>query len=281
MNPPILDRTMKYLAIALAVSLLSLHAEEKPRIVSLGGSVTEILYALGAQDQIVGVDLTSQYPVEAAKLPQVGYVRALSPEGILSLRPNLIIGTGEAGPPQTITHLKESGVEVLILPEDHSLEGVAAKIRAIAERLKLKEAGESLVQKIETAKADLAKTVGTHPRAVFLMARDANGLMAAGQKTAADAMLSLAGAKNVAGDYSGYKPLSAEFIAAAAPDVIIVGQRTLDAVGGEENLLKNPALTITPAGKNKRIIAMDDMYLLGFGPRAGDAAIELAAAIRP
>jgi len=200
---------------------------------------------------------------------------------VLSLKPNLVIGTTEAGPPQTIEHLKNTGVEILIIPEQHSLDGVESKIRAIANRLGLTEAGEKLAAEIEAAKAQLAKIPDTHPKAVFLMARDANGLMAAGQKTAADAMLALAGAKNVAGEYSGYKPLSAEFIAAAAPEVIVVSQRTLDAIGGKETLLKNPALALTPAGKNQQIIAMDDMYLLGFGPRAGQAAIDLAAAIRP
>jgi iron complex transport system substrate-binding protein len=269
---------MKYFILALATALMPLHAEN--RIVSLGGAITEIIYALGAGDQIVGLDKTSRYPAETSKRSQVGYARALSPEGVLSLSPNLVICTSEAGPPQSIEHLKNTGIEVLVLPEDHSLEGVKGRIRTIATRLDRKEAGEKLVAKIESAQTQLAAISDARPKTVFLMRHGSQGLMAAGKDTAAHAMLVFAGATNVADTYAGYKPLSAEFLAAAAPEIIVVGQRTLEAMGGMETLLENPALAITPAGRKQQVVAMDDAYLLSFGPRAGNAAVDLAAAIR-
>jgi len=267
----------------LILSLLlanSLRAEQTQRIVSLGSSITEILYAIGAQDQIVAVDSGSLYPEAAKTLPKTGYMRTLSAEGLLSLQPTLIIATSEAGPPQALAYLKDAGVELLILPEKHTLEGVEEKITAIARRLAKTERGQELVDALHLAEKTLAEPVACQPKAVFVSSRGAHGLMAAGTHTAAHAMLMLAGAKNVADSYTGYKPLSAEYLMMASPDVIVTKQRTLDTAGGEEAFLKTPALLETPAGRQKRVVAMDDIYILGFGPRCGQAALDLAGAIR-
>jgi len=267
------------LAILLGLSLTA-QAQEAPRIVALGSSVTEILYALGVQDQIVAVDSGSQFPEAAKSLPNVGYVRTLSAEGLLSLQPKLIIGTTEAGPPQTLAYLKEAGVDCLIVPEEHSLEGVERKVTAIGERLGRTAEAQALVQQLREVKAKLSALPATQPRAVFVSSRGANGMMAAGTDTAAHAMLTLAGAKNVADTYKGYKPISAEYLTVTEPDVIITGKRTLETSGGLDAFLQHPALENTPAGKSKRVVALDDIYLLGFGPRAGQAALELSEAIR-
>jgi iron complex transport system substrate-binding protein len=269
-----------FLIASLLCFLQPPHAQEAPRIVSLGSSVTEILYALGVQDQIVAVDSGSQFPEAAKSLPKVGYVRTLSAEGLLSLQPKLIIGTTEAGPPQTLAYLREAGVDCLIVPEEHSLEGVEKKITAIGGRLGRTDEAQALVQQLQEAKGKLAALPATQPKVVFVSSRGANGMMAAGTDTAAHAMLTLAGAKNVADTYKGYKPLSAEYLTVAEPDVIVTGKRTLETSGGLKAFLKHPALENTPAGKNKRVVALDDIYLLGFGPRAGQAALELSEAIR-
>lgn len=272
---------MQILLPALLFGLsLTAQAQEAPRIVSLGSSVTEILYALGMQDQVVAVDSGSQFPEAAKGLPNVGYVRTLSAEGLLSLRPKLIIGTTEAGPPQTLAYLKEAGVNCLIVPEEHSLEGVEKKITAIGELLSRTKEAQALVQQLQEVKEKLSTLPSTQPKVVFVSSRGANGMMAAGTDTAAHAMLTLAGAKNVADTYKGYKPLSAEYLTVAEPDVIITGKRTLETSGGLDAFLKHPALENTPAGKSKRVVSLDDIYLLGFGPRAGQAALELSEAIR-
>lgn len=272
---------MRAFLLSFLLSLaVSARAQEASRIISLGSSVTEILYAFGAQEQIVAVDTGSQYPEAAKNLPKVGYVRTLSAEGLLSLQPKLIIGTTEAGPPQTLAYLKEAGIELLILPEEHTLEGVEAKITAIGHRLNRNEEAQKCVRQLREVREKLAILPASQPRSVFVSSRGANGLMAAGTDTAAHAMLSLAGAKNVADSYTGYKPLSAEYLTIAEPDVIVTGKRTLETSGGLDAFLKHPALENTPAGKNKRVVVLDDIYLLGFGPRAGQAALDLAEAIR-
>lgn len=272
---------MRTLLLILSLFLVSsLWAEQTQRIVSLGSSVTEILYAIGVRDQIVAVDSGSLYPEAAKALPKTGYMRTLSAEGLLSLQPTLIIATSEAGPPQALAYLKEAGVELLILPEKHTLEGVEEKITAIAKRLDKSEKGQALVDALHLAEKTLAEPASTQPKAVFVSSRGAHGLMAAGTNTAAHAMLTMAGAKNVADSYTGYKPLSAEYLMMASPEVIVTGQRTLDTAGGEEAFLKTPALQDTPAGRQKKVVAMDDIYILGFGPRSGQAALDLAGAIR-
>lgn len=267
------------LGVLLAFAPLA-AAQEASRIISLGSSVTEILYALGLQEQIVAVDTGSQFPEAAKSLPKVGYMRTLSAEGLLSLQPKLIIGTTEAGPPQTLAYLKEAGVDCLIVPEEHSLEGVEKKITAIGERLQRNKEAQALVQQLQEVKTKLSALPARHPKVVFISSRGANGLMAAGTDTAAHAMLSLANAKNVADTYQGYKPLSAEYLMVAEPEVIVTGTRTLETSGGLEAFLQHPALKNTPAGKSKRVVALDDIYLLGFGPRAGEAALELSEALR-
>jgi iron complex transport system substrate-binding protein len=272
---------MRALLIILSLAFTyPAQAEQTHRIVSLGSSITEILYAIGAQDQIVAVDSGSLYPEAAKALPKTGYMRTLSAEGLLSLQPTIIIATSEAGPPQALAYLKDAGVELLILPEMHTLEGVEEKITAIAKRLEESEKGNALIDALHLAEKKLAEPTATQPKAVFVSSRGAHGLMAAGTNTAAHAMLSLAGARNVADSYTGYKPLSAEYLMMASPDVIVTGLRTLDTTGGEDTFLKTPALQDTPAGRQKKVVAMDDIYILGFGPRSGQAALDLAGAVR-
>jgi iron complex transport system substrate-binding protein len=228
----------------------------------LGGSVTEIVFALGAGDKVVGVDSSSVYPEEATQLPQVGYQRQLAAEGVLALNPTLILATTEAGPPEAIVQLKDSGVTVLILPAEESVEGAKAKIRGLAQALSLADKGEALIQKMEAELAEaerLQAQVNSKPKVIFIYARGPGAVNVAGVETAADAMIRLAGGVNAVQDYEGYKPLTAEAAVAATPDVLLLLSRGLESLGGQEALLKQPGLAQTPAGQNGRVIAMDDL----------------------
>lgn len=160
--------------IALFVSMCTsaeTAATEGQRIVSVGGELTEIVYALGAEARLVGVDTTSQWPTATRALPKVGYMRTLSAEGVLSLAPTLVLATTHAGPPVVLAQLREAGVPLLVLPAEPSLAGAESKIRGVADALGLESQGEVLVRtlrsRVERALAGIP--AGAGPRVVFLM----------------------------------------------------------------------------------------------------------------
>jgi iron complex transport system substrate-binding protein len=269
----------------VAIMLLALTgtAPAAPqRVVSLGGDVTEIAFALGRGGAITAVDTTSTYPAAANQLPKVGYVRALSAEGILAMRPDLILASGDAGPAEVLAQLAAAGVPIVQLPREHTLAGIQEKITSVAGALGAKAAGEKLVGEFSRQReAVAAEARQAEPlAAVYVMARGDGTLAAAGGGTAADAMLAAAGLRNIFSDAQGYKPVSGEMLVARAPAVVVTGWRTVEASGGIEKLKANPALRGTFAMEKGRLLVFDDMYLLGLGPRAAQAARELAEAAR-
>ncbi|MYA22998.1 MAG: hemin ABC transporter substrate-binding protein [Gemmatimonadetes bacterium] len=262
------------------------NAEEMPddssRIVTLGGTITEIVFALGAGERVVGVDASSSFPEAANQLPKVAYHRRLSAEGVLSLRPTLIIATTEAGPPEAIQQLKSAGVTVLVLPHEPTVENAIATIERIAAALNVPARGTALIQAL---KKDLGQVQSSIPQTaaqakiLFLYARGQGTLMVAGQDTAADTMIGLAGGINAVRGYSGYKPLTSEAAVAAAPDLILLMDSGLESIGGAQGLWQLPGLALTPAGQQGRVLSMDGLFLLGFGPRLGQAALALNEAL--
>lgn len=253
-----------------------------PRIVALGGVVTEILYAAGAQDRIVGVDTTSLYPPEAiGTKPNVGYVRALSAEGILSLTPSLVIAIDGAGPPDAVKLVEDSGVRVAHIPDVFTAEGVVDRIRRVAELGGEKARGEAMAataaasfRTLEAARLRIAAP----KRVLFVLSLQNGKVMAGGRKTAADAIIRLAGAINAADGFDGYKPMTDEAVVAAAPDFILVMNRG-EPVMSAAQIFAMPVFATTPAARARGFAAMDALYLLGFGPRAPDAARDLMTAI--
>lgn len=254
------------------------------RILSVGGDVTEILYALKAGDKIIAVDSTSQFPAEALGTKQnVGYLRALSSEGVLSTNPTLIIAAKDAGPPPVVDVLKASSIPYVQLPDDKSPEEVVAKIRFIASVIGAEAAGEALAKDVEQDFAALANQrskITKQKRALFVLSVQNGRATVAGTGTSADAMFKLAGAANAAADTHGYKPLADEAGVELAPDAVVTMQH------GRSGPPSDPVTTITalassPALKQNQIIVMDSLYLLGFGPRCARAARELMAALYP
>lgn len=274
---------MLRLGVALLIAGAALlpraaSAAAPERVVSLGGDITEIVYALGAQGALVGVDTTSIWPAQARSLPNVGYVRQLGTEGILALRPKLAIATHDAGPPTVLEQLRSAGVQLERFPVTDTPDAIAAKVRRIGELLDRREPAEALARKIEAQARELASKVAAmpaHPRTVFLLSGASGGLMVSGRETAADAAVKLAGGDNVVDGYTGYKPLSPEALIALKPDVLLLMNNRGDASGGVADVLKLPGVAQTPAGKNGRVLLVDGQALLGFGPRTVEKATEL------
>jgi iron complex transport system substrate-binding protein len=258
-----------------------------PRIVALGGDITETVYALDAQQALVGVDSTSVWPEAAHQLPDVGYVRQLAAEGVLALRPQLILATADAGPPQVITQLRDAGVRIEEMPATYTSVEVVAKVRRIGELLGRGDAAEQLARKLEGEYATLAKTVAAmtnHPRTLFLLSAGAGSPMAAGRDTAATHAIALAGGINAVDGFAGYKPISAEALVVLAPDVIVLMRERAGALGGVDGVLKLPGVAQTPAGHARRIVFVDGQALLGFGPRNAQreqALQQELASVRP
>jgi iron complex transport system substrate-binding protein len=257
---------------------------EPPRIVAVGGAVTEIVAALGAAPDLVGVDLTSTYPSTLSGLPRVGYLRNLGAEGTLSLRPTMVIASTEAGPPATLDRLREAKVAVHALAEPLDGEMAAKRIVDIAALLGRQGDGEALVGHLRRDLVALDRWrdgLATRPRVLFLLSVGQGPMLAGGRNTPADAMIRLAGGANVAAALEGYKPVSAEAALAMAPAVVLTTDRSVLLSGGREALLALPAIAATPAARDGRLIAMDGLYLLGFGPRLPLALKQLGAALHP
>ncbi|MBB4267985.1 heme/hemin ABC transporter substrate-binding protein [Roseospira visakhapatnamensis] len=260
------------------------QAEGPHRVVSIGGAVTEIVYALGAEDRLVAVDSTSSHPPAAEDLPDVGYMRQLAAEPILALGPDLLLVIEDAGPPEVIAQLHATGVPIVTVPDEPTIDGVLDKVRRVAAALGEDEAGETLAGKIRTAHdAVTARLEGIteRPHVLFLMSMGGGAPLAAGADTSAAAVIEMAGGQVTPNDFSGFKPVSPEALAMAAPDVVLVSERTLEALGGAEAILTRPDLANSPAARTGRVVAMDALMLLGFGPRTPDAVATLAEALHP
>jgi iron complex transport system substrate-binding protein len=265
---------------AIFFSTLAVSQSAETRLITIGGAITETVYALDLQSQLIAVDSSSLYPDAATKLPNIGYERTLSIEGILAQHPSLVIASSEAGPAAVIDQLRQVGVNVVIIKIEHGIEGAKRKIQAVADALGKSGEGKKLTDKIdiELSKLPRTKPIEQRPNVLFLYARGGGTLNVSGTGTAAHAMIEAAGGRNAVTEYANYKPLTAESAVNAAPDIILVTSRGLESMGGTEQLLKIPGLIETPAGRARRVIAMDDLKLLGFGPRTGEAVVELAAA---
>ena len=252
----------------------SIVERPKQRIVSLNSAITETISALGHQDEIVGVDVTSTYPENIKSTAKdLGHVRSVSIESIVALKPTMIFATeGEIGP-ELLAKLKESGIKPAIFTQEFTVEGAGKLIADVAATLEHADY-KALTDKID---ADLAKVkpIAKAPKVLFIYARGANNMMVSGTGTPEDAIITMAGGKNAVTGFADFKPLTPEALIQGNPDVIFMYDSGIKGLGGIEGVLKIPGMDKTNAGKNKRIITMDGALVHGFGPRLGEAAAQL------
>ena len=263
-----------FLAVVCAVPALA-----QDRIVVAGSAVCEIVAELGLADQVVGRDTTCTHPPMFAGLPDMGYLRALSAEGLLSLGPDLILADGDAGPPETMALVEASAVPVVRVRAEYSEQGVIDRVGAVAAALGAD--GDPLVTRLRAEFAALAAArEGRAPvAALFILSAAGGRILASGRGTAADGILALAGGRNVLQDFQGYRQLTDEAIIAAAPEVIVMMDRGGEHALSDAQIVEHPALSLTPAGRAGRVVRMDGALLLGFGPRTPGAARALMTAL--
>lgn len=284
---PVFPRLLAFiLLVSSAVAGSSLFAGESPagqRIISIGGSVTEIIYALGQEQRLVARDTTSMYPEAARELPDIGYMRRLSPEGVLSVEPDMIIAEAGSGPKETIDVLREASVNFVEIPDGFDREAIKTKILAVAEVLGVKDAGVKLADEVDEQLASAEKKAAAHEgkakRVLFILSITNDRIMAAGTNTAADGIIRMAGADNAISEFEGYKPVTDEAITAAAPDVILMmsrsGAATDDHSKAADELFSLPAIATTPAAKSRSLVRINGLLMLGFGPRTAQAVEKL------
>ncbi|MCA0034053.1 hemin ABC transporter substrate-binding protein [Mesorhizobium sp. B263B2A] len=251
------------------------------KIAAIGGSITEIVYALGEETRLVARDSTSNYPKAALDLPDVGYMRALSPEGVLSVDPTGILALHGSGPREAVDVLKKTSIPFIEVPEHYSHEGILEKVRIVGKALGVDAKAEVLAEELDaklTAAERQTASIKERKRVLFVLSIQGGKILAAGSDTAADGMVRLAGGVNAVEGFSGYKQLSDEAIITARPDVILMMSNAGPPVSDDE-LFGNPSIASTPAGVARKLVRIDGGYLLGFGPRTADAIHDLAVSL--
>lgn len=278
-------------AVAVAAATVLLFAQgasameegdvfkDASRVAAIGGPITEIVYALGEEARLVARDSTSVFPEAALQLPDVGYMRALSPEGVLSVNPTAILALHGSGPKEAVDVLKKASVQYIEVPDQFDRDGILLKIRVIGKALGADAKAETLAAQVDAeikAVEALTKDVTKRKRVLFILSMQGGKLLAAGTDTAAAGIIAMAGGVNAVEGFDGYKQLSDESAVTAMPDLILMMDRAGDHAALDSELLAHPAIIPTPAGQAKAIKRMDGAFLLGFGPRTAAAAHDLA-----
>lgn len=255
---------------------------DSTKIVSLNGAVSEVLSGLGLEKNIVGTDITSNFPLSMKAKPKVGHNRNINAEGVLALQPTLVIGTKKEVSPALVSQFKSAGVKVLLVDQEYTVEGTKKMIQTLSANLHVLGKGEVMIKKLN---ADLAKvkpvpSSAKRPKVLFIYARGTGTMMVGGTGTQVDKAVVLAGGRNAITEFADYKPLTAEALVQANPDIILLFDSGLQSLGGAAGLLKVQGVQETNAGKNKKIISMDGELLSSFGPRLGIAIQELAGKLK-
>lgn len=253
----------------------------KNRIVTLNGALSETVYSLGKGDELVGRDVTGTFPEYVRdSVKDLGHVRSISVEAILSLQPNMVLAiNGDLNESQEAA-LKNTGIDFHLFDRDFSVEGAKKLVTEVGEKIGEKNIA-SILSKIDEDVIEI-KSFTVKPKVLFVYARGAGTLMIAGENTPMQAMIELAGGENAVSGIKNFKPLTEEALLNANPDVVLLFDSGLQSLGGKEGFLKTvPALSQTNAGKNKAFLAMDGGLLSEFGPRVGEAALKLNRLLMP
>ncbi len=266
------------------MALLAFSASfAQTRIITAGSAITETVCALGDCDKIVATDKTSLYPVSVQSLPSIGYRNGINAEGIISLKPTLIIAEKDYVKDEVLSQLSATGIKVLIIDRVYTVEATKKLITQIAEILNRQAEGKKAIAQIDADVAEantLLKKATTKPKVLGVYNRGSSNISLAGKDTFGE-IIEYAGASNAFNTITGYKPLNAEALIAANPDFMVTTSYGLESIGGIDGFLKIPGVAQTTAGKKKQIVSIDSIMLTNFGPRVGQAIKELVLLLHP
>ncbi|MBQ4812320.1 ABC transporter substrate-binding protein [Pseudoalteromonas luteoviolacea] len=257
--------------IGIFLTVMSFQAAAE-RIVVAGGTITDIVFALGAGDQVVAVDTSSTWPIKATKLPKVGYYRDLAAEGILSQKPTLILTMEGAGRPEVLTQIKSTGVTVHQYDKPDAVEGLYTLINAVAKDLDRTQQAETLIASLKQKLPQRPSPSKT--KALFILSAGERGVMVAGKETVPDVLFGYTGIKNLA-SHNGFKPFNREALLVSNPDFIIAPSHVVYGAGGPQKFCQQAALALVPAAKECRLLVMDSLMALGMTTRLPEAIAEL------
>ena len=268
-----------YLILLLSISNAYAICEQsmsRSKIVVAGGSITEIVYFLGMEDKLVGVDITSNFPKEAKKLKSIGYLRNLSIEGILSLSPGLVLAEEDIGPPIIVNQLRKTSIDLRIIKEKYDLNGIHNKILCVSKILDASlDDNENYVKfKNKLNRVKKLKKNNSKKILLILMMRGSSPVVA-GKNTSGQGFIDMTGHENSMSDLNGWKPVSSEEIIKKNPDYIIITKRAFKNFSSLDQFLSIPGISSTIAAKKKNIIVKDGMSMLGFGPRTINVALDI------
>ena len=273
-------KNIPYILLLIILTKVASASVVNKRIITLSGALTETVSALGLGSEIVAVDVTSTYPAFINKLPKVSKDRAISAEGIISFSPTLVLAPENMISKAVSYQLKSAGINVVVIKQEYSHAGTLNFIRQVAHATGAVSKGEELVRQTNLNIIKSLERVRKNPRSpkvLFLYARGTGVMMVAGKETSMDAIIKLAGGKNAVQGFSKYKPYTTEALINANPDVILMFDFGYTSLGGTESILKMPGVSLTNAGKNKRIIEMDSGLLSNFSVRLPEAIVQLNA----
>ena len=247
------------------------------RIVSVSKQYTEILYALGATDDLVAVDVSSTYPPEAKQLPTVGYHRALSAEGILAVRPTLILSGGPSniGPEHVVRQLESLEIPMKYWETPSDLDGTKELIRRMGQEFHREARADSLVATLESDMAGVLDPtrapVDTPSVAIIHFGQAMNLYFLISPSSVAGQMVRWAGGRMAITDTSrGMTRLSSpEILAKSNPDVILLTDFGYDRLSGKKDILALPGVAATKAARDGRIFRIEEHDIIYYGPRTG------------
>lgn len=288
----------KLIAITiLSVSLFScgrfgnkqIDGTKDQKIVCLSKHLTEYVYALGKGHNLVAVDLSSTYPDSAKLLKTVGYHRALSPESIIAMSPDLVIHSNDIGPENVLPQLTKVGLNIKAFGGANTIDSAKLLMKELGTFFGEETKADSLIKKME---ADIVKATDAFkalqikdtPTVMIIHFGRAKNIyfVMSGRGGVGDKMIEMAGGKTVKYDAKGARQISAEAVAASNPDIIIATDYGYDQMGSMDKFIEAVAgVALTNAGKNKRIVRFEEHDLIYFGPRTGENTIKLMNLIHP
>lgn len=259
--------------------LSSEESTHHQKLITAGGTITEIVFALGAGERVIAVDQSSQYPEAVKQLPMVGYYRELAAEGVLSFAPDKILAIEGVGRQEVIKQIESTGVQVVVYNKPTSTDGLVALIKQLGDDLGKAEQAEQLIAKFkaslpgENRSESYSKTSNNTPptKAVFLLSASDRGLIAAGTETVPQLIFNYAGIQNIAAKHTGFKGINNEALALQQPDFLVAPRHVVMGAGGKEKFCQSPNLSLIKAAQQCKLLVMDSLQSLGMTPRLADA----------